>query len=105
MHHYQPGASVGCGATAFACTTPAFVIPFLFVLELTLSGACDFVTHRYFKAVAMPTFKAKGWKVIDWTEISAALAFDMAVQADGLHVAGSPMKVAVNIMLNVLCEP
>lgn len=53
----------------------------------------------------MPTFKAKGWKVIDWTEISAALAFDMAVQADGLHVAGSPMKVAVNIMLNVLCEP
>ena len=61
------------------------------------------LTRRHFNTLARAVWDAKGWEVIDWTGVSAALAFDAALQGDGLHVAGPPMKVAVHLLLNVMC--
>ncbi len=59
---------------------------------------------RHFMSLAEPILTLKGWEVIDWSQISSALTFDSATQSDGLHVAGPPMKIVVNMILHIFCN-
>jgi hypothetical protein len=38
--------------------------------------------------VARPALEARGWKEVDWVNVSMALSYEGATQYDGLHVVG-----------------
>jgi len=54
--------------------------------------------------LSSPILKAKGWKEVNWHDISAAFTYESATQGDGLHIVGTPMKQIWTMVMNDLCQ-
>ena len=65
------------------------------------------VTHGRLVALtdmARPALVARGWKELDWVNVSMALSYESATQYDGLHVVGNAMKMLFHMLMHALCS-
>ena len=47
---------------------------------------------------------AKGYKMINAYDMTAAMTFDTAAQRDGMHMNGPPLRMVLTKILHYLCS-
>ncbi|GMH90493.1 hypothetical protein TrST_g8988 [Triparma strigata] len=66
-------------------------------------SGCTSERMNKFGHMLRPEISERGWKEVDWRNISMGLSHEMATQMDGLHVVGPAMKVAFHLVVHAVC--
>jgi hypothetical protein len=58
--------------------------------------------ERYSR-IAYDILQSKGYKMLQVYDLTAAFSYDTATQADGMHIIGPPMKMAITKLFHHMC--
>lgn len=66
-------------------------------------SGCTSERMNEFGHMLRPEISERGWKEVDWRNISMGLSHEMATNMDGMHVVGPAMKIAFHLVVHSIC--